>query len=94
MPIEFAIKRLTSQPADLLGIEDRGRLKTGMWADVVVFDPATIAPGKRDKLYDMPSGGKRIVVYCTGIDYTIVNGVPIYAGGELTGAIPGRILHS
>jgi N-acyl-D-amino-acid deacylase len=94
MPIEFAVRRLTSEPADLLGIRDRGRLVSGAWADVVVFDPATIGPGKREKLYDLPSGGKRIVVHSTGIDYTIVNGVTAYAGGKLTGKNAGRVLHS
>jgi N-acyl-D-aspartate/D-glutamate deacylase len=94
MPIEFAVRRLTSQPADLLGIKDRGRLVRGAHGDVVVFDPATIGPGKREKLYDLPSGGKRIVVHSTGIDYTIVNGVPIWAGGKLTGKNAGAVLHS
>ena len=94
MPIEFAVRRLTSEPAELLGIRDRGRLVNGAWADVVVFDPATIGPGKREKLYDLPSGGKRIVVHSTGIDYTIVNGVTAYAGGKLTGKNAGQVLHS
>jgi N-acyl-D-amino-acid deacylase len=94
MPIEFAVRRLTAEPADLLGIRDRGRLVSGAWADVVVFDPATIGPGKREKLYDLPSGGKRIVVHSTGIDYTIVNGVTAYAGGKLTGKNAGQVLHS
>jgi N-acyl-D-aspartate/D-glutamate deacylase len=94
LTLEQAIRRLTTQPADFLGIKERGRLAVGTSADIVVFDPATVGPGKREKRFDLPGGGKRIVVHSVGIDHTIVNGAPIYSAGELTGALPGTVLHS
>ena len=94
LTLEKAIQRLTTQPADFLGIKDRGRLAEGMCADVVVFDAATVGPGTREKRFDLPGGGKRIVVHSMGIDHTIVNGTEIFSGGKLTGARPGTVLHS
>ena len=94
LSLELAVQRLTSQPADLLGIRDRGRLVRGACADVVVFDPATVGPGTREKIFDLPGGGKRIVVRSTGIDHTIVNGKFAFSEGQMTGALPGTVLHS
>jgi N-acyl-D-aspartate/D-glutamate deacylase len=94
LTLEKAIQRLTTQPADFLGIKDRGRLAAGACADIVVFDPATVGPGKREKRFDLPSGGKRIVVHSVGIDHTLVNGTEIFSRGSLTGARPGTVLHS
>jgi N-acyl-D-aspartate/D-glutamate deacylase len=94
LTLEQAVRRLTTQPADFLGITDRGRLAPGACADVVVFDPATVGPGQREKRFDLPGGGKRIVVHSVGIDHTIVNGASIFSGGKLTGARPGTVLHS
>jgi len=94
LSLELAVRRLTSQPADLLGLRDRGRLVPGACADVVIFDPATVGPGKREKVFDLPGGGKRIVVHSTGIDHTIVNGKLAFSEGRLTGALPGTVLCS
>jgi N-acyl-D-aspartate/D-glutamate deacylase len=94
LSLELAVMRLTSQPADLLGIRDRGRLVRGACADVVIFDPSTVGPGQREKTFDLPGGGKRIVVHSTGIDYTLVNGEIAFAEGALTGSLPGRVLRS
>ena len=71
---------MTSLPAAKLGLRDRGRLTPGMAADVVLFDPATIA--------DHASFQTR--QYATGVRDVFVNGVPVLAGGEPTGATPGR----
>ena len=94
LTLEQAVQRLTTQPADFLGLKDRGRLAPGACADIVVFDLATVGPGKREKRFDLPSGGKRIVVDSVGIDHTIVNGIEVFSGGRLTGARPGTVLRS
>jgi N-acyl-D-amino-acid deacylase len=78
-----AIRRLTSLPAANLGLSDRGTLKVGAFADVVAFDPATIA----DKAtYEQPHQ------YAVGMRHVLVNGVPVLKDGEHTGATPGRAL--
>jgi N-acyl-D-aspartate/D-glutamate deacylase len=93
--LEEAVRRLTSDPADLFGIRDRGRLLPGLAADVAVFDPATVGSSNRgERRYDLPGGGKRMVMPSRGVRYTIVNGAVTYAEGALTGAAQGRVLRS
>ena len=95
MTLEEAVRRLTSDPADLFGIRDRGRLLPGLAADVAIFDPATVGSSNRgERRYDLPGGGKRMVMPSRGIQYTIVNGAITYAHGALTGAAAGRVLRS
>jgi N-acyl-D-amino-acid deacylase len=78
-----AVRRMTSLPAANLGIEGRGSLKPGYFADVVVFDPARVgAPAT----YENP------MQYATGIDTVLVNGVEVLRDGEHTGAKPGRVV--
>jgi N-acyl-D-amino-acid deacylase len=78
-----AIRRLSGLPASNLGLDHRGLLQPGMYADVVVFDPATIA----DKAtYEKPHQ------YAVGVRHVLVNGVPVLRDGEHTGAKPGRAL--
>lgn len=83
MPLTEAIRRLTSLPADNLGLRNRGRLAPGFHADVVVFDPATITD---HATFDRPHQ------FATGVSHVLVNGVAVLAGGELTGAKPGRVV--
>lgn len=84
IPLEEAIRRLTSAPAANLGIEKRGRLAPGYYADVVVFDPALI----EDKAtFDNPHQ------YATGVRQVFVNGTQVLKDGEHTGAMPGRVVH-
>jgi len=83
IPVEEAIRKLTSLPADTLTISERGRLATGMFADVVVFDPKTIADRAT---YHQPHQ------YATGVRDVWVNGVRVLKGGEHTGATPGRVV--
>jgi N-acyl-D-amino-acid deacylase len=81
--LEEAVRRLTSLPAGNLKIQWRGRLAPGYFADVVVFDPATI----RDLgTYERPHQ------YATGVRDVFVNGVPVLREGEHTGAKPGRVV--
>jgi dihydroorotase/N-acyl-D-amino-acid deacylase len=78
-----AIRKFSALPAQRLRLTDRGVLKQGMWADVVVFDPATI----RDlATFENPNQLSR------GMEYVLVNGVPVIDGGKMTGALPGRVL--
>ena len=78
-----AVRRLSALPASNLGIRDRGRLASGMAADVVLFDPATIAD---HATFDQP------MQYATGVRDVFVNGVQVLKGGEPTGATPGRFV--
>ena len=81
--LQEAIRRLTGLPATNLGLDRRGLLKEGMFADVVVFDPATIADRAT---YDTPHQ------YAIGMKHVFVNGVQVLKDGEHTGAKPGRAL--
>jgi len=93
LTLEEAVRRLTSDPADLFGIRDRGRLLAGLAADVAIFDPATVGSSNRgERRYDLPGGGKRMVMPSRGVRCTIVNGAITYADGALTGATAGRVL--
>jgi N-acyl-D-amino-acid deacylase len=83
LPLEEAIRRLTSLPAENLRLDGRGRLLAGAFADVVVFDPAKI----RD--HATAEDPHR---YSTGVSHVLVNGTPVISGGEHTGATPGRLV--
>jgi N-acyl-D-amino-acid deacylase len=95
LSLEEAVRRMTSDPADFFGIRDRGRLKAGLAADIVIFDPATVGSGGRpERLYDLPGGAKRMVMRSRGIEMTLVNGEPTWEKGALTGASAGKVLRS
>jgi N-acyl-D-amino-acid deacylase len=81
--LETAIAKMTSMPADRLGLRDRGRLVDGLAADVVVFDPLTV---RTNATYEEPRQ------FPDGIEHVIVNGVVVVDAGEHTGATPGRAL--
>ncbi len=83
VPLEDAIRRMTSHPAAVLGLGDRGRLAAGFFADIVVFDPATI---QDHATYVAPHQ------YATGVSHVIVNGVESLRDGEPTEARPGRFV--
>jgi N-acyl-D-aspartate/D-glutamate deacylase len=95
LTLEEAVRRMTSDPADLFGIRDRGRIKAGLAADVVIFDPSTVGSGGRpERLHDLPGGAKRMVMRSRGIEMTLVNGEPTWEKGALTGASAGSVLRS
>ena len=83
LTLEDAIRRMTSFPAQRLGISDRGILRDGMEADVVVFDPATI---------EAPCTPESPRQLARGVDYVMVNGRLVIDGGRHTGATPGKSL--
>ncbi len=91
MSWERAIQRLTSEPAHFFGLYDRGVIAAGKAADLVVFDPHTVAAGEKEMLHDLPAGERRFVQQAQGIQRVIVNGVVLFAEGKHRGALPGRI---
>ena len=83
VPLEFALRSMTGLSADVFGIPDRGYLRAGAWADVLVFDPAAV----RDlATYTKPHQ------LAQGMWYVFVNGTPVLEKGELNTALPGRVL--
>ena len=83
LSLEDAIRKFSALPAEQMRLADRGVLKAGMWADVVIFDPATI----RDRAtFDNPNQ------LSEGMQYVLVNGVPVIDAGKMTGAKPGKVL--
>ncbi|HZT77673.1 MAG TPA: D-aminoacylase [Vicinamibacterales bacterium] len=83
IPLEEAVRRLTSLPADNLRLVDRGRLAAGQFADIVVFDPKTIADRAT---YERPHQ------YAVGVRHVWINGTQVLKDGEHTGATPGRVV--
>jgi N-acyl-D-amino-acid deacylase len=83
LPLEEAIRRITSLPADQAGLADRGRLTVGARADVVVFDPTSIRE---------PADPIHPTSYATGVDHVLVNGVPTWDHGRPTGQRGGTVI--
>lgn len=94
MPLEEAVALLTSAPADLYGLHDRGRIVVGHAADLVVLDPATVGPGPVAMRFDLPGGAGRVYGEAVGIEHVIVNGTPCVERGRMLEARPGRIVRS
>jgi N-acyl-D-aspartate/D-glutamate deacylase len=96
LTLEEAVRMLTSRPAEVSGLRDRGLLAPGRPADVVVFDPATVGASKLRRVRDLPAGADRLVADARGIDAVVVNGVVVREGGgdavDPAGPLPGRLL--
>jgi len=91
--LERAVWRLTGQPAQFLGLRDRGRLAAGAVADIVVFDPETVGTTALERLYDLPTGADRLVARSTGIEHVWVGGAATRrAGKDLPVDGPGRLV--
>ena len=87
-----AIRRITSDPADLLGLVDRGRLVEGAFADINVFDHEGLEPGYPSYVYDFPRGKGRFQIRARGYAATLVNGTVVTEQGQNTGARAGRVV--
>ncbi len=91
MPVEAAVRKLTGESADIFGFERRGYLREGHWADVCVFDPATVAPGPTKRLRDFPAGGERLTAEePSGVRHVLVNGTPIRLDGVQLNGVDRR----
>jgi N-acyl-D-aspartate/D-glutamate deacylase len=91
-PLPWAIKRVTHDSAEAIGLRDRGVLAPGYKADINVIDYGRLQLRLPEVTYDLPSGGRRLVQRTDGYVATIVSGVPVYRDGEPTGALPGRLV--
>ena len=96
MPIEAAVRKLTSEPADLFGMKDRGRLAPGAQADLLLFDPATVGRGPKERVFDLPGGAPRLTTPARGVYGVWVNGVQVAdAAGILKDCgRPGKLLRA
>src|SRR5882724_5415715 len=83
LSLEEAVRRITSMPADIFGFADRGRLRPGLAADLVVFDPETIAADEPELIHDLPDGGPRLVQRARGIAWSFVNGGAVIQDGRM-----------
>ena len=92
LTLERAVQRITSELADQWGLADRGRLEPGRFADVVVFDPATLARGEEIWVEDIPGDQGRYIRRPEGVHQVIVNGELLVEAGRYTDAQPGRLL--
>jgi N-acyl-D-aspartate/D-glutamate deacylase len=90
--LEEGIRQITQVPAALLGFPDRGVLAGGRPADLMIFDPDTVGPWKKEFVHDLPGGVGRFKAWGHGVHATVVNGVPIVVDGELTGRLPGQVV--
>ncbi len=90
--LEEAVKLITNDTATQFGFHDRGLLREGMAADIVVFDPDTVGPRMPEVVCDLPAGAKRLKQKCDGMHATIVNGQVLLRDNEPTGNLPGRLL--
>ena len=94
LPLEFVVKRQTSETADFFGFHDRGRLAPGLKADVNVIEFDRLRLHHPELAHDLPAGGKRLVQRVDGYAATLVGGVPIFEQGAETGARPGKLVRA
>jgi N-acyl-D-aspartate/D-glutamate deacylase len=90
--LEEAVRMITQAPAAAFGFHDRGLLREGLAADVNVIDYAKFRPEAPELVHDLPSGARRLIQRCAGIEATLVAGEVLLENGRHTGALPGRVL--
>jgi N-acyl-D-amino-acid deacylase len=94
LTLEEAISMVTSRPARMWGIEDRGILREGLAADITIFDPKTVAARIPRLVNDLPGGSRRLIQRAIGYKATIVNGEVLMRDGEATEVRSGRLLRN
>ena len=94
LSLEEAVRRVTFEVATRCGIFDRGLLRPGLAADMMIFDPETIKSLPEDRAYDFPGGQWRTRQLAEGVKYTVVNGQVLIEDGKETGALPGRVVRN
>ncbi len=95
LTLEECVRKLTSDPADFYGIQNRGRLLEGSAADIAIFDPDAVGSSNRgERRYDLPGNGKRMVMPSKGVHYTLVNGAITYDRGEMRPTRAGQVLRA
>lgn len=92
IPVEFAVKRMSRDTAELYGLRDRGTIEVGKKADLNVIDLAALRLEPPEMIHDLPAGGKRFMQRARGYRATIVSGVVTMENDEPTGAYPGRLI--
>ena len=92
--LERAVQLITDDPARLFGLVDRGRVVEGTYADLVLFDPETIASENARLVADLPGDSVRLTAGSIGVEHVFVNGVETVRSSAATGAIPGTVLRS
>jgi N-acyl-D-aspartate/D-glutamate deacylase len=92
MGLEEGIRKLTFMVASLFGLYDRGLIRPGMAADLVLFDPQTVRECEPEMVNDLPGGEQRLIQRALGVKMTMVNGAVLVEDGEHTGVFPGRVL--
>jgi N-acyl-D-aspartate/D-glutamate deacylase len=94
LSIEEAVRMLTDEPARLFGLRDRGRIAPGAHADLVLFDPDTVAPAPIRAVEDLPGGCERLTSDAIGVERVLVAGVTVVERGQVLDARPGTLLRS
>jgi N-acyl-D-aspartate/D-glutamate deacylase len=94
VPLERAVRMVTGEQADVFGLTDRGYLRAGAHADVVVFDPEEVGSEDATLVFDLPGGAPRLTAGSRGVRRVLVNGVETVRDGAATGARPGTLLRS
>jgi len=92
IPLEFAVKRMSRDTAELFGLLDRGTVEVGKKADLNVIDTAALRLCPPEMIFDLPAGGKRFMQRARGYRATIVSGEVTMEHDEPTGALPGRLV--
>jgi N-acyl-D-aspartate/D-glutamate deacylase len=94
LSLEEAVRKLTSDPARLFGIRDRGRIEKNAWADLLLFDPDTVGRGAATRVYDLPAGASRLTTPATGVHGVWVNGTLVADSDGICSDAPfaGRVL--
>ncbi|HZP46790.1 MAG TPA: amidohydrolase family protein [Candidatus Binataceae bacterium] len=94
LSLEEGVRRLTSEVADFLEMADRGRIRAGAVADLVLFDPDRVGPLAPEWRDDLPGRQPRLIERAEGVEHTIVGGEILFSRGAHQGAMPGRVLRS